>query len=95
MNFSFRLEKCDKKTHARAGIIYTPHGEIRTPSFSPVATKAVVKSVDNDDLMKAKTQVILANAYHLFLKPGLSVIKEFGGFGCNIERQKKLLKACS
>jgi len=79
MQFEFKVEKKDKKSKARAGIILTPHGKIETPCFSPVATKASVKALDTFDLEKCKTQIILANTYHLFLSPGLEVIEKFKG----------------
>ncbi len=80
MEFSFKLYKKDKVSSARAGIIKTPHGEIKTPAFSPVATKASVKGLTPEDLRDAKTQVVLGNAYHLYLRPGLEVINKFAGF---------------
>jgi queuine tRNA-ribosyltransferase len=76
----FEITKKDKATHARRGVIHTPHGDIQTPSFSPVATKASVKSLDPQDLNKTNTQVILANTYHLYLQPGIEIINSFGGF---------------
>ena len=80
MDFSFNLEKKDKKTQARAGIINTPHGKIKTPAFSPVATKASVKGLTPNDLKETKSQVVLGNAYHLYLRPGTETIEKFGGF---------------
>ena len=80
MKFSFRVVKRDGKSRSRVGVIKTPHGIIKTPSFSPVATKATVKSLDSDDLSNTKSQVILANTYHLYLRPGSKVIKKLGGF---------------
>lgn len=78
--FSFKLIKKDKNTKARAGVINTPHGSISTPAFSPVATRASVKTLDIRDLIEAKSQVILANTYHLYLRPGHKLAKNFGGF---------------
>lgn len=80
MSFSFKLTKKDNITRARNGIVHTPHGDILTPAFSPVATKATVKSLTPDDLKEIKTQVVLANAYHLNLQPGIETISKFGGF---------------
>jgi tRNA-guanine transglycosylase len=80
-DFSFSLLAKDKKTKARVGVIKTPHGDINTPAFSPVATRASVRSLSVDDLKETKTQVVLGNTYHLYLKPGVKVIEEFGGFG--------------
>jgi tRNA-guanine transglycosylase len=77
--FSFELIKKDKTTRARAGIIHTPHGDIETPAFSVVGTKASVKGLDETDLKNAGSQVVLANTYHLYLRPGVDVIKKFGG----------------
>ena len=78
--FSFRVRKVDKKTRARVAVISTPHGEIKTPAFSPVATRASVRALDPTDLKNCKSQVILANSYHLYLTPGIEIIKKFGGF---------------
>lgn len=80
MNFSFSLSKKDKKTKARLGVISTPHGEIQTPAFTVVGTRATVRGLSVEDLKVANTQAVLANAYHLYLSPGLETIKSFGGF---------------
>lgn len=80
MDFEFRLSKKDKKTKARAGIIKTPHGDIQTPFFSPVATRASVRSITPEELKETASQVVLGNTYHLFLRPGIETLKKFGGF---------------
>jgi queuine tRNA-ribosyltransferase len=64
---------------ARAGILHTAHGVVRTPMFMPVGTKATVKSVDPDELHALGAQVILGNTYHLHLRPGEDLIAELGG----------------
>jgi queuine tRNA-ribosyltransferase len=64
---------------ARAGVILTPHGEIPTPAFMPVGTKATVKSLDPDELRLLGARVILGNAYHLHFRPGEDVVGELGG----------------
>jgi queuine tRNA-ribosyltransferase len=64
---------------ARAGRLRTPHGEVETPAFMPVATQGTVKSLSPDDLRAAGAQIILANTYHLFLRPGHDVVRELGG----------------
>jgi tRNA-guanine transglycosylase len=79
MKPSFEIIKKDKKTKARAGVIKTPHGVIETPMFVPVGTQASVKSVDPKQLHELGAQVVLANTYHLHLRPGEDVIKKFGG----------------
>lgn len=77
--FSFELIKKDSKSKARLGKIKTDHGEIETPIFMPVGTKATVKTMKTDELKDLKAQIILANTYHLFLRPGTEIIKEAGG----------------
>jgi queuine tRNA-ribosyltransferase len=79
MKPSFQIIKKDKKTKARAGIIKTPHGDIETPIFIPVGTNSSVKSVNPRDLKDMGAQVVLANTYHLHLRPGEDLIKKFGG----------------
>jgi queuine tRNA-ribosyltransferase len=64
---------------ARAGILRTAHGEIRTPAFMPVGTKGTVKSVDPDELRGLGAEVVLGNAYHLHFRPGEELIAELGG----------------
>jgi len=80
MDFSFQIKAKDKKTQARLGVIKTPHGEIETPAYTPVATTATVKALDTKDIIECKSQVVLANTYHLLLRPGLEVLEQFGGF---------------
>ena len=64
---------------ARAGTLATPHGEIATPAFMPVATQGSVKSLGPDDLKAAGAQIVLANTYHLWLRPGPELVQELGG----------------
>ena len=64
---------------ARAGVLRTAHGEVRTPAFMPVGTKATVKSLDPDELRTVGAQIILGNTYHLHLRPGDELIAELGG----------------
>ena len=83
-SFSFTIEKqlSDEKNHlARAGTIHTPHGEIATPAFIPVGTKATVKSVLPEVMKDLGANALLANAYHLYLQPGPEIIDEAGGLG--------------
>jgi len=79
MKPSFEIIKKDKKNKARAGVIKTPHGEIETPIFVPVGTQATVKAVDPRELHDLGAQVVLANTYHLHLRPGEDIVKKFGG----------------
>lgn len=64
---------------ARRGRLTTPHGTVDTPAFMPVATRSVVRSLDSEDLRKVGTQMVLANTYHLMLRPGTGPIARLGG----------------
>ncbi len=77
--FSYTLEKTCKQTGARAGILHTPHGDIKTPVYMPVGTIATVKAMMPKDLEDIGAQIILSNTYHLHLRPGEKLIKEAGG----------------
>ncbi|HEX5455955.1 MAG TPA: tRNA guanosine(34) transglycosylase Tgt [Candidatus Saccharimonadales bacterium] len=70
-----------KDGRARTGVIKTPHGNIETPAFIPVGTKADVKTLDISDLHKLRAPAVLANTYHLYLRPGPDLIEKFGGLG--------------
>jgi len=73
------LAECPK-TGARAGVLHTPHGDVETPVFMPVGTQATVKGVTQRDLIQElDAQIILANTYHLFLRPGHETIRQLGG----------------
>lgn len=78
-HFRFTLAATDGATGARAGCFTTPHGVIATPMFMPVGTQASVKALDPDDLRAIGAQVILANTYHLSLRPGVERIAAAGG----------------
>jgi len=76
----FVLQHKDSATNARAGEITTDHGVIQTPIFMPVGTAAAMKGIFHRDLeSEAKAQIILANTYHLYLRPGMKIIEEAGG----------------
>jgi len=77
--FSFRILKKSRKSQARLGIIKTPHGQIHTPAFLPVATQATVKSLTPADLRQIGFEALLCNTYHLYLRPGHQAIKKLGG----------------
>ena len=65
--------------HGRTGTIHTPHGDIETPAFIPVATKATVKTLTPEQIRHVGAQAILSNAYHLYLQPGDEIVDEAGG----------------
>jgi queuine tRNA-ribosyltransferase len=73
------LIKTDAVSSARLGKFTTPHGEVNTPVFMPVGTQATVKTLSPDDLVNIGAEIVLSNTYHLFLRPGHELIKEFGG----------------
>lgn len=75
----FRIIKCSKKSRARLGEIKTDNGVIKTPAFIPVGTQATVKGITHDQLKKIGVQAVLANTYHLYLRPGDELVKKFGG----------------
>lgn len=78
-NFYYETIKQDSKTGARAGILHTPHGDILTPTYMPVGTQATVKGVMPRDLKEANSQIILANTYHLYMRPGDELVRDAGG----------------
>ena len=76
----FTLQHTDPQSKARAGLIETAHGTIETPNFMPVGTAASVKGIFHRDLRDdVKAQIILANTYHLYLRPGMDIIEKAGG----------------
>lgn len=78
-DFNFQVIFQDKKSHARVGVFETAHGIIETPTFVPVGTQATVKSLTPKDLEEIGVQIFFGNTYHLHLRPGEDVVKEFGG----------------
>lgn len=79
MPLKYELIKKDKYTNARVGVIHTLHGDIPTPIFMPVGTVGTVKTMTVDDLKEMKAKIILGNTYHLYLKPGMDIMKKAGG----------------
>lgn len=75
----FEVISRDTQTRARTGILRTDHGDIQTPVFMPVGTAAAIKSLDSKDVEDLDAEIILANTYHLHLRPGADSIKELGG----------------
>ncbi|MDD7369242.1 MAG: tRNA guanosine(34) transglycosylase Tgt [Berryella intestinalis] len=75
--FEYRIE--GRSGHARAGSYETAHGTFQTPMFMPVGTHATVKGVTTDQLHEIKSQVVLANTYHLYMRPGVDLVEEAGG----------------
>ncbi len=90
-NFYFETIKQDAKTGARAGVLHTPHGDIKTPVYMPVGTQATVKGVYPRDLDEARAQIILANTYHLYMRPGDEIVKKAGGLHSFMNYKKPIL----
>jgi len=78
-SFDFTCTKKDKHSFARSGVIHTPHGDIETPAFVPVGTQATVKSLTPEEITDSGTDLFFVNTYHMVLRPGIDVIKKFGG----------------
>ena len=77
---TFELQHTDPASDARTGLITTDHGQIKTPIFMPVGTCGSVKGVHFSELREqVKAQIILGNTYHLYLRPGLDVLRKAGG----------------
>ena len=89
--FGYEVIKECKQTGARIGILHTPHGDIETPVFMPVGTRATVKAMSADELEELGAQIILSNTYHLYLRPGEKLIKEAGGLHSFMNWHKPIL----
>ena len=79
MSFKYELLAEDERSAARYGRFHTPHGLIETPVFAPVGTQATVKAMQPRDLRDLDATLILANTYHLYLRPGDELIRDLGG----------------
>jgi queuine tRNA-ribosyltransferase len=79
MPFQFKIEAQDPRTAARAGRISTAHGDVLTPAFMPVGTQGSVKSLTPDELTAAGADILLANTYHLWLRPGVETVRALDG----------------
>ncbi|MBD3331085.1 tRNA guanosine(34) transglycosylase Tgt [Candidatus Peregrinibacteria bacterium] len=77
--FEYEITSKSSKCNARCGEFTTPHGKISTPVFMPVGTKATVKTASPDELKTLGSEIILANTYHLYMRPGHELIKRMGG----------------
>jgi queuine tRNA-ribosyltransferase len=79
MGLKFEIVARDAGTRARAGLLHTPHGVVETPTFMPVGTAGTVKGMTQEQLEALGVQMLLANTYHLYLRPGHEVIRDLGG----------------
>ena len=87
--FSFELITQDDK--ARLGKIHTSRGTIDTPTFMPVGTQGTVKGIFSNNLLQTNSQIILGNTYHLLLRPGIKILKKFGGLHDFMNWRKPIL----
>jgi queuine tRNA-ribosyltransferase len=91
MPLTFDIIKRDINTRARAGVIHTAHGDIETPAFMAVATQASVKALTPDDLKSIGLQLLIANTYHLALRPGADQVAQLGGLHAFMNWQRPLM----
>lgn len=90
-SLNFKISHQDAHSHARRASFKLPHGELQTPMFMPVGTYGSVKAMTPRDLDEAHAQIILGNTFHLWLRPGLDVVKHFGGLHQFIGWDKPIL----
>lgn len=87
----FKIDQKSTKSQARLAELSTAHGQLQTPFFMPIATKAAVKNISTDELEELGAQIILANTYHLYLQPGEQIIKKHGGLHKFLNWSKPIL----
>jgi queuine tRNA-ribosyltransferase len=87
----FQFDLIATENAARAGVFHTPHGDLETPVFAPVGTQATVKAVSPDQLSATGASLVLANTYHLYLRPGADLIAEMGGLHSFMQWSKPML----
>lgn len=89
--FEFKILKKSKKSRARLGVITTPHGEIETPAFVPVATRGTIRTLDTEEISEVGAQVLICNTFHLHVAPGEKIVKKAGGIHGYMRWQKPLM----
>lgn len=87
----FTIHKTDTQSKARLGTLETAHGNIETPIFMPVGTRAAVKTLTNQQLLDINTQIILGNTYHLMLRPGVEILQKAGGLHAFMNWERPIL----
>ena len=91
MSKVFTVTATDPGSSARAGVLRTAHGPIATPAFAPVASQGTVKALTHDQVVRLGAQLILVNAYHLHLRPGVETVAAMGGIHSFISWKKPIL----
>ncbi len=89
--FRFEIIAKSKKSRARVGRIYTPHGEIDTPNFVAVGTNGTIKGLDNETVDEIGLQLMFCNTYHLMLQPGPEIVQRAGGLHRFINRKMPII----
>lgn len=87
----FKILARDSRTGARAGTLRLPHGEVHTPCYMPVGTQASVKALSPEDVLACGSEILLANTYHLMLRPGADLIEKAGGLHAFMHWEKPIL----
>jgi len=87
----FEIKEKDKGSEARTGVLHTEHGAVYTPAFMPVATKGTVKTLSNDELHEMGTEMIIANALHLHIRPGEKIVERMGGLHSYMKWDKAII----
>ncbi len=82
MAVRFELTHVDRETGARVGLLHTPHGTVETPAFMPVGTHGTIRALTPEEVRGAGAQIVLANTFHLMLRPGAEIIQKAGGLHC-------------
>ena len=91
LNCKFEVHVCDEHSRARRGTLHLPHGDVPTPIFMPVGTQATVKAMSPRELKEIDTRILLSNTYHLFLRPGHELIRDFGGLHSFMQWDRPIL----
>ncbi len=89
--FEFKILKKSKKSRARLGVIQTPHGEIETPAFVPVATRGTIRTLDSREIEDVGSQVLICNTFHLHIAPGEKLVQKAGGLHGYMDWKKPLM----
>ena len=74
----FTINQSDNNTSARSGVLHTDHGDIATPCFMPVGTYGAIKTQSSEEIVNLPSPILLSNTYHLYLRPGIEVLKKAG-----------------
>jgi tRNA-guanine transglycosylase len=89
--FGFEVLKRSSRSRARLGVMRTPHGDVETPAFVPVATRASVRTLDSQEVAEIGTQLLISNTFHLHLTPGEQVVKDAGGLHSFMQWDKPIM----